>query len=50
VAGFVMGLLMSIQQMFYDLTLSRLILYAVMLGILMFRPTGILGKGNSFAK
>jgi len=50
VAGFVMGLLMSIQQMFYDLTLSRLILYAVMLGILMFRPTGILGKGKSFAK
>jgi branched-chain amino acid transport system permease protein len=50
VAGFVMGLLMSIQQMFYDLTLSRLMLYAVMLGILMFRPTGILGKGKSFAK
>jgi branched-chain amino acid transport system permease protein len=50
VAGFVMGLLLSVQQMFYDLTLSRLILYAIMLGILMFRPTGILGKGKSFAK
>jgi branched-chain amino acid transport system permease protein len=50
VAGFVMGLLLSIQQMFYDLTLSRLMLYAIMLGILMFRPTGILGKGKSFAK
>ncbi len=50
VAGFVMGLLLSVQQMFYDLTLSRLMLYAIMLGILMFRPTGILGKGKSFAK
>ena len=50
VAGFVMGLLMSVQQMFYDLTLSRIILYVIMLGILMFRPTGILGKGKSFAK
>jgi len=50
VAGFTMGLLLSLQQMFYDLTLSRLILYAIMLGLLMFRPTGILGKGKSFAK
>lgn len=50
VAGFVMGLLLSLQQMFYDLTLSRLILYAIMLGLLMFRPTGILGRGKSFAK
>jgi hypothetical protein len=36
--------------MFYDLTLARLILYAIMLGLLMFRPTGVLGKGKSFAK
>jgi branched-chain amino acid transport system permease protein len=49
-AGFTMGLLLSVQQMFYDLTLARLNLYAIMLGLLMFRPTGILGKGKSFAK
>ena len=50
VAGFIMGLLLSMQQMFYDLTMARLILYVIMLGLLMFRPTGILGKGKSFAK
>ena len=50
VAGFVMGLLLSFQTMFYDLTLSRSILYGIMLVILMLRPTGILGKGKSFAK
>lgn len=50
VAGFIMGLLLSVQQMFYDLTLARLTLYAIMLGLLMVRPTGILGKGKSFAK
>ena len=50
VAGFIIGLLLSVQQMFYDLTLARLILYAIMLGLLMIRPTGILGKGKSFAK
>jgi branched-subunit amino acid ABC-type transport system permease component len=50
VAGFIMGLLMSLQQMFYDLTMSRLVLYAIMLGLLMFRPTGVLGRGKSFAK
>ncbi len=50
VAGFVMGLLLSLQQMYYDLTLARLILYAIMLALLMIRPTGILGKGKSFAK
>jgi branched-chain amino acid transport system permease protein len=50
VAGFIMGLLLSFQQMFYDLSLSRVVLYAVMLSILMLRPTGVLGKGKSFAK
>ena len=50
VAGFIMGLLLSMQQMFYDLTMARLILYVIMLGLLMFRPTGILGRGKSFAK
>jgi len=49
-AGFVMGLLLSLQQMFYDLSLARSILYTIMLAILMVRPTGILGKGKSFAK
>jgi branched-chain amino acid transport system permease protein len=50
VAGFVMGLLLSLQQMFYDLSLSRVILYSIMLGLLMLRPTGLLGRGKSFAK
>lgn len=50
VAGFIMGLLLSIQQMFYNLSLSRCVLYTIMLGILMLRPTGVLGKGKSFAK
>jgi branched-chain amino acid transport system permease protein len=50
IAGFIMGVLLSCQQMFYDLTLSRCILYGIMLGILMIRPTGILGKGKSYAK
>jgi branched-chain amino acid transport system permease protein len=49
-AGFVIGLLLSLQQMFYDLSLARSILYTIMLAILMLRPTGILGKGKSFAK
>ncbi len=44
IGGFIMGFLLSIQQMFYDLSLSRCILYAVMLVILGLRPTGILGK------
>ncbi len=43
-AGFIMGFLLSFQQMFYDLSLSRCILYVVMLVILGLRPTGILGK------
>jgi branched-chain amino acid transport system permease protein len=50
VAGFFMGLLLSLQQMFYDLSLSRTVLYSVMLVTLMLRPTGILGKGKSFLK
>ncbi len=50
VSGFVMGLLLSLQQMFYDLSLTRCILYTIMVCILMFRPTGLLGKGKSFAK
>ena len=50
VAGFLMGLLLSLQQMFYDLSLTRTVLYTVMLVLLMLRPTGILGKGKSFAK
>lgn len=44
VGGFIMGFLLSIQQMFYDLSLSRCILYVVMLVILGLRPTGIFGK------
>ena len=50
VAGFLMGLLLSLQQMFYDLSLTRIVLYTVMLILLMLRPTGLLGKGKSFAK
>jgi branched-chain amino acid transport system permease protein len=50
IAGFVMGLLLSLQQMFYDLSMTRCVLYIIMLVILMVRPTGILGKGKSFAK
>lgn len=41
VAGFVTGLLLSLQQMFYDLSLSLIILYGVMLVVLMIRPTGL---------
>lgn len=43
VAGFITGLLLSFQQMFYDLSLAIIVLYAIMLVILMFRPTGIFG-------
>lgn len=43
VAGFITGLLLSFQQMFYDLSLAISILYGIMLVILMFRPTGLFG-------
>lgn len=43
VAGFITGLLLSFQQMFYDLSLAIIVLYAIMLVILMFRPTGLFG-------
>ena len=48
VAGFIMGLLLSFQQMFYDLSLARFVLYAIMLVILMFRPTGLFGARGKF--
>jgi branched-chain amino acid transport system permease protein len=41
VAGFITGLLLSFQQIFYDLSLAISILYGIMLVILMFRPTGL---------
>jgi branched-chain amino acid transport system permease protein len=43
VAGFITGLLLSFQQIFYDLSLAISILYGIMLAILMFRPTGLFG-------
>ena len=43
VAGFITGLLLSFQQILYDLSLAICILYGIMLVILMFRPTGIFG-------
>jgi branched-chain amino acid transport system permease protein len=43
VAGFITGLLLSFQQILYDLSLAISVLYGIMLVILMFRPTGIFG-------
>lgn len=43
ISGFVIGLLLSLQQIFYDLSLATAILYIVMILILMIRPTGLLG-------
>jgi branched-chain amino acid transport system permease protein len=43
VAGFITGLLLSFQQILYDLSLAISVLYGVMLGILMLRPTGLFG-------
>jgi branched-chain amino acid transport system permease protein len=43
VAGFITGLLISFQQILYDLSLAISVLYGVMLGILMLRPTGLFG-------
>ena len=43
IAGFITGLLLSLQQILYDLSLSICVLYGIMLVILMFRPTGLFG-------
>jgi branched-chain amino acid transport system permease protein len=43
IAGFITGLLLSFQQILYDLSLAISILYGIMLVILMFRPTGLFG-------
>jgi branched-chain amino acid transport system permease protein len=43
IAGFITGLLLSFQQILYDLSLAISVLYGVMLVILMFRPTGLFG-------
>jgi branched-chain amino acid transport system permease protein len=43
IAGFITGLLLSLQQIVYDLSLSISVLYGIMLVILMFRPTGLFG-------
>ena len=43
VAGFITGLLLSFQQILYDLSLAISVLYGIMLVILMFRPTGLFG-------
>jgi branched-chain amino acid transport system permease protein len=43
IAGFITGLLLSFQQILYDLSLAISVLYGIMLVILMFRPTGIFG-------
>jgi branched-chain amino acid transport system permease protein len=43
IAGFITGLLLSFQQILYDLSLAICILYGIMLVILMFRPTGLFG-------
>jgi len=43
IAGFITGLLLSFQQILYDLSLAICVLYGIMLVILMFRPTGLFG-------
>ena len=43
IAGFITGLLLSLQQILYDLSLAISVLYGIMLVILMFRPTGLFG-------
>jgi branched-chain amino acid transport system permease protein len=43
IAGFITGLLLSFQQILYDLSLAISVLYGIMLVILMFRPTGLFG-------
>jgi branched-chain amino acid transport system permease protein len=42
-AGFIMGLLLSFQQIFYDFSLANALLYASMIIILMLKPSGIFG-------
>jgi branched-chain amino acid transport system permease protein len=43
IAGFITGLLLSFQQILYDLSLAISVLYGIMLVTLMFRPTGLFG-------
>jgi len=43
VAGLITGILLSFQQILYDLSLAISVLYGIMLVILMLRPTGLLG-------